>query len=118
MKLIPLVYVTDMDRAIQFYTKLLPASSIVTTSPYWTELNVGGASLALHVAEMVDHSGDGVAVNFDAATTLEQVVSLLEEAGIKPSGEICAQPFGRSVTVQDPDGLVIQINEHSVAPVN
>ncbi len=118
MKLMPLVYVTDMDRAIQFYTKLLPASSIVTTSPYWTELNVGGASLALHVAEMVDHSGDGVAVSFDAATTLEQVVSLLEEAGIKPSGEICAQPFGRSVTVQDPDGLVIQINEHSVAPVN
>jgi predicted enzyme related to lactoylglutathione lyase len=118
MKLMPLVYVTDMDRAIQFYTKLLPASSIVTTSPYWTELNVGGASLALHVAEMVDHSGDGVAVSFDAATTLEQVASLLEEAGIKPSGEICAQPFGRSVTVQDPDGLVIQINEHSVAPVN
>lgn len=118
MKLMPLVYVTDMDRAIQFYTKLLPASSIVTTSPYWTELNVGGASLALHVAEMVDHSGDGVAVSFDAATTLEQVVSLLEEAGIKPSGEICAQPFGRSVTVQDPDGLVIQINEHSVAPVS
>lgn len=118
MKLMPLVYVTDMDPAIQFYTKLLPASSIVTTSPYWTELNVGGASLALHVAEMVDHSGDGVAVSFDAATTLEQVVSLLEEAGIKPSGEICAQPFGRSVTVQDPDGLVIQINEHSVAPVS
>ena len=118
MKLMPLVYVTDMDRAIKFYSSLLPASTIVTTSPYWTELNVGGASLALHVAEMVDHSGDGVAVSFDAATTLEQVVSLLEEAGITPSGEICAQPFGRSVTVQDPDGLVIQINEHSVAPVN
>lgn len=118
MKLMPLVYVTDMERAIQFYSSLLPASTIVTTSPYWTELNVGGASLALHVAEMVDHSGDGVAVSFDAATTLEQVVSLLEEAGITPSGEICAQPFGRSVTVQDPDGLVIQINEHSVAPVN
>ena len=118
MKLMPLVSVTDMDRAIQFYTKLLPASSIITTSPYWTELNVGGASLALHAAEMVDHSGDGVAISFDAATTLEQVVSLLEEAGITPTGENCAQPFGRSVTVHDPDGLVIQINEHSVAPVN
>ncbi len=118
MKLMPLIYVSDMESAIGFYSKLLPASSVVTTSPYWTELNVGGASLALHLAETVDHAGDGVAVSFDAATTLEQVVSLLSEAGIEPSGEICAQPFGRSVTVTDPDGLVIQINEHSVPPAN
>ena len=47
MKLIPLVYVTDMERAIGFYTKLLPASSVVTSSPHWTELNVGGSTLAL-----------------------------------------------------------------------
>lgn len=116
MKLMPLIYVTDMERAIGFYSRLLPVSSVVTSSPYWTELNVGGASLALHLAENVDHAGDGVAVSFDAATTLEQVVSMLGEAGIEPSGEICAQPFGRSVTVSDPDGLVIQINEHSVPP--
>jgi hypothetical protein len=112
----PLVYVTDMDRSTGFYTSLLPACSVVTSSPYWTELNVGGASLALHLAESVDHEGDGLALSFDAAITLEQVVALLEEAGIEPSGEICAQPFGRSVTVTDPDGLVIQINEHSVPP--
>ena len=118
MKLMPLVYVTDMERAIRFYSSLLPASTVVTTSPYWTELNVGGASLALHLAEMVNHDGDGVALSFDAAITLEQVVALLSEAGIEPSGEICAQPFGRSVTVSDPDGLVIQINEHSVPPTS
>ena len=118
MKLMPLVYVTDMDRSVLFYSKLLPASSVVTSSPYWTELSVGGASLALHLSETVDHAGDGVAVSFDAATTLEQVVVSLEEAGITPSGEICPQPFGRSVTVQDPDDLVIQINEHSVAPAH
>lgn len=116
MKLMPLIYVTDMEKSIGFYSKLLPASTVVTTSPYWTELNVGGSSLALHITESVDHAGDGVSVSFDAATTLEQVLSLLEEAGIAPSGEICAQPFGRSVTVTDPDGLVIQINEHSLPP--
>ena len=116
MKLVPLVYVTDMNRSTGFYTRLLPASIVVTASPYWTELSIGGASLALHLAESVDHDGDGMALSFDAATTLEQVVALLGEAGIEPSSEICAQPFGRSVTVTDPDGLVIQINEHSVPP--
>ncbi len=118
MKLMPLVYVTNMERSVAFYSKLLPASNIVTSSPYWTELNVGGASLALHVAEAVDHSGDGMALSLDAAVTLEQVVALLGEAGIERSSEICDQPFGRSVTVTDPDGLVIQINEHSVPPTN
>ncbi|MEA2002205.1 MAG: VOC family protein [Actinomycetota bacterium] len=118
MKLMPLVYVTDMDRAVGFYSKLLPASTIVTASPYWTELQVGGASLALHLSEMVDHAGDGVGVSLDAATSLEYVIAQLNEAGIATKGEICAQPFGRSVTIEDPDGLVIQINEHAVPPVS
>ena len=118
MKLTPLIYVTDMDRAISFYTRLLPAAKIVTTSPYWTELLVGEATLALHLAERVDHTGDGLGLGLDAATPLEDVLAQLGDTGIEPAGEICAQPFGRSVTVKDPDGLVIQINEHSTPPAH
>ena len=117
MKLVPLVYVTDMERAIRFYTRLLPAGSVVTSSPYWTELNVGGSTLALHLAENVEHANDGMALGLDAATPLEDVIAMLGEAGIEPSSEICAQPFGRSLTVTDPDGMVIQINEHAAPPV-
>ncbi len=114
MKLMPLVYVTDMDRSVAFYTKLLPAATIVTSSPYWTELQAGTASLALHLADMVDHSADGMGLGLDAASSLEEIVQQLTSAGIETRGEICAQPFGRSVSVDDPDGLTIQINEHSV----
>lgn len=116
MKLIPLVYVTDMDRSVAFYTKLLPAAKIVTSSPAWTELLVGDATLALHISGSVDHAGDGMGLGLDAPTKLEDVVAQLSEAGIAPSGEICAQPFGRSVSVEDPDGLLIQINEYSTPP--
>lgn len=118
MKLTPLVYVSDMDRGIDFYTKVLPAAKVVTSSPYWTELLVGEATLALHYAEHVDHAGDGMGLGLEAATSLEDIVTQLESNGIKPSGEICTQPFGRSVSVQDPDGLVIQINEHSTPPAS
>jgi len=113
MKLTPLVYVTDMDRSIDFYTRMLPEATVATSSAYWTELLVGGATLALHLAGEVDHEGDGMGLGFDATVPLEDVVAHLESAGIAPSGEICAQPFGRSVTVTDPDGLAIQINEHA-----
>ena len=118
MKLTPLIYVTDMDRGIAFYTKLLPAAKVVTSSPYWTEFLVGEATLALHIADSVDHNGDGMGLGLDAATPLEDVLEQLGAAGLEPSGEICAQPFGRSVTVTDPDGLVIQINEHSQPPAH
>jgi catechol 2,3-dioxygenase-like lactoylglutathione lyase family enzyme len=116
MKLTPLVYVTDMNRSIDFYTRLLPAVRIVSSSPYWTELEIRDATLALHYAEKVDHSDDGMGLGLDATDSLEDVVRHLEEAGITSAGEICSQPFGRSVTVEDPDGLVIQINEHAVIP--
>ena len=94
MKLVPLVYVTDMERAIGFYTKLLPASSVVTSSPYWTELSVGGATLALHLTEGVEHSSDGMALSLDAATSLEDVISSLDVAGIQPSVLACASHEG------------------------
>ncbi len=116
MKLTPLVYVTDMDRAISFYTSVLPNAKVVTSSPYWTELLVGEATLALHIANEVDHAGDSMGLGIDAAVPLENVITDLQAAGIEPSGEICDQPFGRSVTVRDPDGLPIQINEHSNPP--
>lgn len=113
MKLTPLVYVTDMDNSIEFYTRLLPEATIVSSSPYWTELQVGEATLALHFAESVEHAGDGMGLGVDSSASLEDIVAQLEAAGITSAGEICAQPFGRSVTVTDPDGLVIQINEHA-----
>ncbi len=113
MKLTPLVYVTDMGKSVDFYTRLLPAARVVSSSPYWTELQVGDATLALHHAETVDHDQDGMGLGIEAATSLEDLVAALEAAGITSAGEICSQPFGRSVTVEDPDGLVIQINEHT-----
>lgn len=113
MKLTPLVYVTDMDDSVEFYTRLLPEATVISSSAYWTELQVGEATLALHYAESVDHVGDGMGLGIDAATSLENIVAQLETAGITSAGEICSQPFGRSVSVEDPDGLIIQINEHA-----
>ena len=68
MKLTPLVYVTDMDNSIEFYTRLLPEATIVSSSPYWTELQVGEATLALHFAESVEHAGDGMGLGVDSST--------------------------------------------------
>ena len=113
MILMPIVYVSDMDKAVAFYEKLgfLPDPS--ARSRMWTQLIAGDrAILALHHD---DHPGptSHLRVELALVTTepLEQVRDRLRKAGIEPNA-IVDEAFGRSMTVKDPDGLAIQINEH------
>ena len=111
MRPVPIVYVTDMDRSLAWYRALLPAAEQVSTSPWWSELSIGGAALALHAAESLEPGGH-VGLAFEASEPLEAVVAALATAGIDPARAICDEPFGRSLVIEDPDGLKIQINEH------
>ncbi len=112
MKLMPIVYVTDMDRSVAFYQGLLPEVSIISRSPYWTELNVSGTSLALHVAESLPAGELRVELALLATKSLEAVIEDLRLAGIEVARGVQDEAFGRSMVVEDPDGLRIQVNEH------
>jgi len=113
MILMPIVYVTDMDRAIAFYGALGFAADPRTSSAMWTELKAGdGAVLALH------HDGAPasaarlrVELALVATAPLEAVSRDLAARGIA-CGPIMDEAFGRSLIVRDPDGLEIQINQH------
>ena len=115
MKLVPIVYVTDMERSLAWYRTLLPDADLVSTSPYWSELSLGeAASLALHGTERVE-PGTQVELSLATPGPLEQLVADLTAAGIPPHRGIADEAFGRSVLFADPDGLVIQVNEHDAA---
>jgi catechol 2,3-dioxygenase-like lactoylglutathione lyase family enzyme len=112
MKLVPIVYVTDMERSLAWYRTVLPEAELVSTSPYWSELSLGdAASLALHGAERIE-PGNQVGLSLAATEPLEQLVAGLAAANIAPHRGIADEAFGRSVLFADPDGLVIQVNEH------
>jgi catechol-2,3-dioxygenase len=53
-----------------------------------------------------------VALGLLATEPLEAVVERLQQRGISLARGIADETFGRSVVVQDPDGLRIQISEH------
>ena len=112
MKLMPIVYVTDMDRSLRFYQDL--GFPVTTANPWWSELAAGeGAVLALHSAEGdPPTNGSQLELALVARERLEAVVATLAESGIHPTGDIVDQPFGRSLKIADPDGLSLQINEH------
>lgn len=110
MQLQPIVYVTDMDRAVTWYATLLDVQPGYQ-SPAWTSLAVGGATLGLHITD--DQPAESrVALSLVATEPLEELAGRLEAAGIAIAKPIGEEDFGRSLVVVDPDGTAIQVNEH------
>jgi catechol 2,3-dioxygenase-like lactoylglutathione lyase family enzyme len=113
MKLMPIVYVTDMAKAWDFYTALGLQGNGHSRSEMWSELSLGDASLALHHIDKLPEKQIGrLELALVAPAPLETLVERLKVAGVPLEREITDEAFGRSIQVRDPDGLIIQINEH------
>lgn len=111
LKLLPIVYVTDMDRSLSFYQAL--GFSLKQKGSMWSELQLGEETLALHFAEQLPTTKTKqVELAFTSQAPLEAIVAHLQAAGISLPHEIADEAFGRSLLIVDPDGLPIQINEH------
>ena len=107
MNVMPIVYVRDMDASIDFYERL--GFEARTRSPMWTELAAGeGSVLALHGAR-----GDEAGTTELALVAEEPLEQVAER--VRPLRGIADETFGRSLVVEDPDGLRIQVNEHEAA---
>lgn len=109
--LVTIVYVTDMVRSFAFYRALgLEGAMPAGETPVWLPMQVGGYPLALHsVTELSGGGQVGIAFNTD---DLKAVADELRVGGIEIVRPIQEEPFGRSLVIRDPDGLLIQINEH------
>lgn len=113
MKLMPIVYVTDMNRAITFYTALGLQVGAKGRSNYWTELTMGDGILALHFVESLPEKQIGrIELALVSDEPLEELVMRIKSNGLTLEREITDEAFGRSILIRDPDGLPIQINEH------
>ena len=122
MKPVPIRYVRDLDAARRFYEALGLTYDYSTRPPRrgpsaWTELRGDGGCLALHhvpgdAPQQDDAPEQGVELSFEATEPLETVTDRLRAAGYQLATEIVDESFGRSFTVRDPEGLVIQVNEH------
>lgn len=110
MRLQPIVYTTAMDQSIDWYAAVLGVEPGYR-SDIWTSFGVGGGYLGLHRA---DDSPRGAQVELSLVATepLETVVARLESAGIAIRRGIQDEAFGRSLLLEDPNRLIIQVNEH------
>jgi catechol 2,3-dioxygenase-like lactoylglutathione lyase family enzyme len=113
LTLMPLVYVTDMERSIAFYSALGGKVTAKSRSGTWTELRFGDAILALHRTDHLSQEGyPRLELCFVSAGSLEDLQTRLRKDDVQVDRPVTDEAFGFSMTVRDPDGLPIQVNQH------
>lgn len=106
-----------MDSARDFYEALGLTLDFAQRPPksgsptHWVELAGSAGTLALHYLPP-ESSARTIELAFDSDEPLEDVVDRLRTAGFEPATEITDEAHGRSFTVRDPEGLLVQVNEH------
>lgn len=112
MKVTPIRFVRNIELANKFYSVLGLNENAAATSGTWADMRGDGGQLGLHIAEaQTTHVDAGaLALQFTTDEDLEVTAKRLRDAGYMPSA-IMDENFGRYLTVQDPDGYLIQVNE-------
>ena len=105
--------VSDVERSAKFLELLGLKLGPRGHSRMWAELWCGEGFIGLHRAEHLEpHHPERLNLCIATEEALEQVAQRLHAAGIRLEREISDESFGRSLRVRDPDGLLVQVNQH------
>ncbi|MFQ5845578.1 MAG: VOC family protein [Planctomycetota bacterium] len=102
------IFVSDLDRAVRFYTDTLDLALQFRAGDHWAEIDAGsGLVLGLHPAG--EHnpppgSHGAISVGLNVTQPLESVVERLKEQGVQFRGSIVEDEGVRLAFFGDPDG--------------
>jgi metallothiol transferase len=114
MLIMPIVYVSDLDRSLHFYEQLGFTLVRRQRNGRWAEMRLGDAKLGLHLLEPLPETRKEQRVDLalESQESLEVVQERLLAASVPLERLVSDEAFGYSLVVRDPDGLSIQINQH------
>jgi predicted enzyme related to lactoylglutathione lyase len=110
------VYVSDMDRAIAFYTEAVGLKLRTRVGTTWAEIDAGnGLIIGLHPfsSEATAAPGTRGAINIELAVTepMEKVVETLTGRGVVFEGPIKEYEVVRIAMFLDPDKNLIMLGQ-------
>lgn len=112
MKIQLIVYTLDSEQSVAWYTELLGVEPSYR-SEVWTTFDVAGITLAIHRIDGDLPPETRVSLSFIADDSLESLIERWSSSSqIQVLRGIEDEVFGRSLLIADPDGTVIQVNEH------
>ena len=101
------VYVSDMDKAVRFYTQTLGLKLRERVGDHWAAIDAGGGLvIGLHPATREFSAGQAgsLALGFEATAPIEDVVKTLESRGVQFARGVVGDKAGKFAFFSDPDG--------------
>jgi len=103
------VFVSNMDRSVDFYTKTLGLKLTARYGDHWAGIDIGkGAAIGLHPAESPKSPKPGtsgsIQIGLSVDQPLDQVVADLQTKGVTFRGPIVDDGQVRIAFFGDPDG--------------
>ena len=108
------IFVSDMDRSIEFYTKILGLRLTQRFGNHWAQVEAGRLTIGLHPASPQNTAGrnGSVTIGFVLSSPIDEAVQALLAKGVKFRGPIAVDPnAGKFATFEDPDGNALYIME-------
>jgi len=101
------IYVSDMQRAVDFYTRTLGLRLMFRADDHWAQLDAGDTQIGLHPASEAGPTPGtpgAITLGFALSVPIAEAIAQLEAKGVVVSGAV---PGGGGVTLaffSDPDG--------------
>lgn len=107
----PIIYVSDMARAREYYSTNL-GFTCASGDDLFFEMTLNGRLVALNAAGIEPGKRPGSQTLLFTSDTIESIHATLRASGIKVE-DLEETPYGRTFSVHDPDGNKIEIVESS-----
>jgi catechol 2,3-dioxygenase-like lactoylglutathione lyase family enzyme len=101
------IFVSNMDRAVRFYTEVLGMKMIYRFGDDWSTLKTDdGVTIGLHPASKESPAGrkGSITIGFEVRETIEKAVAAMKEKGVKFTGPIQNDKEVKVAHFEDPDG--------------
>ena len=108
------VFVSDMDRAVAFYTEVLGLELQYRFGNHWASVKApGGLIIGLHPASEISPPGKrgSITIGFSLDEPLDAAVERLRKSGVHFTGPITDDKEVRFAYFADPDGNEMYLNE-------
>jgi len=113
---LPTIYVSDVDKAVHFYTDVLGLKLQFQSGPHFAQIDAGGgSSIGLHPPSpkaSAPGTHGAISVGFYVTEPLDDVVASLKAKGVQFHGPIIEDSPVRLAFFGDPDGNDLYLCEY------
>jgi len=115
------VFVSDMDRAVEFYTGVLKLKLTNRFGNNWATVEAGkGLTIGLHPASPqypAPGAKGGIVLGLEIDEPIDRVIARLTEKGVRMKGSVTRDEPGAFAHFEDPDGNELYLWEVNHATV-